>query len=55
MPTYKYTGTAGNDDKSGGNSGIYMNGVGWVHEDSYFEGLAGNDELRIYNKMVLLV
>jgi Ca2+-binding RTX toxin-like protein len=49
MPTYKYTGTAGNDYKSGGNSGNYINGVGWVYDDSFFEGLAGNDELRIYN------
>jgi len=49
MPTYKYKGTAGNDNKYGGNSSVYISGIGSVYDDSYFEGLAGNDELRIYN------
>ena len=49
MPTYKYIGTAGNDNKYGGNNSSYISGIGWVYDDSFFEGLAGNDEFRIYN------
>ena len=49
MPTYKYIGTSGNDNKYGGNSSVYISGIGSVYDDSFFEGLAGNDEFRIYN------
>ena len=40
MPTYKYIGTAGNDNKYGGNNSSYISGIGWVYDDSFFEGLA---------------
>lgn len=47
MSLFTYKGTKGPDYQSGGNSDQYITGIGWVYDDCLFQGLEGDDVLRV--------